>query len=85
MFGWWISMGIAGLAVLALTPNYVHRRQRRAQVAHVRAQVESWLSAPKQPVNASSSPDRGIGRCGAAVVPDDLDSDTTARPLKEAS
>lgn len=46
MHGWWIAMGIVGLAVLALTPNYNRHRQRRAQVSQIRARVEAWLSAP---------------------------------------
>lgn len=56
MFGWWILMGCLVAAALALAPRYIRRRQRRAQVSHIRAQVEPWLSALQSPAGGTATP-----------------------------
>jgi len=85
MFGWCIAVGPTA-AILALT--YARHRRRRAErlrLDRVRATVEVWLSALKQPDDSPTPPTTGVVRCSRRVMFGDLNPNITSAQLKEAS
>lgn len=53
MLGWWSLMGAVIVTGMAVTPRFLRRHRRRAQVDRARAALSAWLPALNQPGGAT--------------------------------